>query len=74
LATDFELLLRSLAAGRVDFILVGGLAANAHGSVRTTSDLDIVYSRAAANLERIAELELLRDRVPDPPPTPLPGT
>ena len=54
MATDFERLLRELAAGEVEFILVGGLAANAHGSVRTTADLDVVYSRTAENLDRLA--------------------
>lgn len=51
--TDFERLLRLLAAGQVEFIIVGGLAANAHGAIRTTSDLDIVYARSAGNLEKL---------------------
>ena len=44
--TDFEALLRALHAEGVDFILVGGVAARAHGSARLTQDLDIVYRRA----------------------------
>ncbi len=51
--TDFETLLRALADGRVDFIVVGGLAAAAHGATRLTQDVDVVYARAVPNLERI---------------------
>jgi hypothetical protein len=32
--TDFERLLQALAAGGVEYILIGGLAANAHPSSR----------------------------------------
>jgi predicted nucleotidyltransferase len=51
--TDFERLLRTLADAEVDFILVGGVAAAAHGAARLTLDVDIVYSRSPANLERL---------------------
>jgi len=51
--TDFERLLQALAAGSVEYILIGGLAANAHGAIRTTRDVDIVYARSQANLERL---------------------
>ena len=51
--TDFQRLLQALAAGGVDYILVGGLAANAHGAIRTTRDVDVVYGRSRANLERL---------------------
>jgi hypothetical protein len=51
--TDFEGLLRVLAQGRVEFILVGGVAARAHGSARLTQDLAVVYSRAPGNVERL---------------------
>ena len=51
--TDFERLLATLTASRVEFILVGGLAANAHGAIRVTRDLDIVYDRSPENLARI---------------------
>lgn len=43
--TDLAKLVRALADARVEFILVGGLAANAHGSARVTTDVDVVYSR-----------------------------
>ncbi len=51
--TDFAALLRLLTRGGVEFILVGGAAATAHGSVRLTRDLDIVYRRTPENLARL---------------------
>jgi len=36
--TDFKTLLAALADADVEFILVGGLAAVAHGSARLTQD------------------------------------
>ena len=50
--TDFKKLLSNLALHEVDFILIGGLAAVAHGSARLTQDVDILYSRDRDNLER----------------------
>lgn len=52
--TDFEGLLKALRDGGVDFILVGGAAATAHGSARLTEDLDVVYSRVPENIVRLA--------------------
>lgn len=46
-------LLRRLADGGVDFVVIGGFAAVAHGSVTITHDLDIVYATDPANLERL---------------------
>jgi hypothetical protein len=51
--TDFVRLLRALSDGRVDGIVVGGLAATIHGSARLTQDVDICYSRTPENLERL---------------------
>ncbi|HWW92183.1 MAG TPA: hypothetical protein VN375_02365 [Vicinamibacteria bacterium] len=51
---DVEGLLRALAQGGVEFILVGGVAATAHGSARLTQDVDVVYSRSSDNLARLA--------------------
>lgn len=51
---DAEALLRRLVDNGVEFILVGGVAAAVHGSVRLTTDLDIVYARSPANLDRLA--------------------
>lgn len=53
--SDLAKLIRRLVDGHVDFILVGGLAANAHGSARVTTDVDVSYSRADANLVRIVK-------------------
>ena len=43
-----------LVAHEVDFVLIGGLAAIAHGSSRATFDLDVAYARSDENLERLA--------------------
>lgn len=37
----------------VEFIIVGGVAMNLHGSAHVTFDLDICYDRRRANLKRI---------------------
>ena len=52
---DFATLLRTLVGAGVRFIIVGGAAATAHGSARLTQDLDIVYDRSPANLERLVQ-------------------
>jgi len=52
--TDFERLLRALVSGGVEFIVIGGFAATAHGSAHVTVDLDIVYGRSPENIERLA--------------------
>jgi hypothetical protein len=51
--TRFGELLRTLASGGVEFIVIGGVAAGAHGSVRGTQDLDVVYARAETNLRNL---------------------
>ena len=51
--TDFNALLRLLTENEVEFIIVGGAAATAHGSARLTLDLDVVYKRSAENIARI---------------------
>jgi len=51
--TDFAALLRQLLTSGVECILVGGVAANVHGSARATYDIDLVYRRSAENLDRI---------------------
>jgi hypothetical protein len=68
-ATDFEGLLRHLLQARVDFILIGGVAAVVHGSARATFDLDIVYGRSDDNLQRVvASLEGLAPYLRGAPP------
>ena len=54
-----EELLRRLVDAGVDFILIGGLAAQAHGSPSITRDLDVCIPRDLATLERLATM--LRD-------------
>lgn len=51
--TDFAALLSALGEHKVEYIVVGGAAAIAHGSARLTQDLDIVYRRTPANLDRV---------------------
>jgi predicted nucleotidyltransferase len=51
---DIETALRVLAQGGVEFIVVGGVAATAHGSARLTRDLDVVYRRTPENIARLA--------------------
>ena len=51
--TEFDALLATLSDGGVEFILIGGLAATAHGAIRTTRDIDVVYARSPENLARI---------------------
>ena len=60
--TDYESLLRALTEKDVEFIVVGGVAAVAHGSARLTQDLDVVYSRSLDNIERLAAA--LREHAP----------
>lgn len=56
----------------VQFVLVGGLAAQAHGSPSLTGDLDVCYARSRDNLERLATAlaELTAVRRGLPPDTP----
>ncbi|MDP9136130.1 MAG: hypothetical protein M3N56_15025 [Actinomycetota bacterium] len=49
-------LLQRLVDARVDFIVVGGIAAVAHGSVTFTQDLDITYAPDEENLERLGRV------------------
>lgn len=51
--------MQALLEGEVRFIVIGGLAGRLHGSNLVTNDLDICYSRAPDNLERLASV--LRD-------------
>lgn len=55
MSASFGKLLRRLADAKVEFILVGGLAANAHGSARVTTDVEVSYGRSPANLERLVK-------------------
>jgi len=55
MSTQFDKLLPLLVQGGVDFILIGGVAGNVLGSARLTFDVDIVYDRSKANLEKISK-------------------
>jgi predicted nucleotidyltransferase len=52
--TDFAAVLATLADGGVPFIVVGGLAARAHGAPRLTQDVDVVYRRRPQDLDALA--------------------
>jgi hypothetical protein len=49
-------LLRELHSAGVEYVLIGGLAVNAHGVIRSTKDVDICPSPEPANLARLASL------------------
>ncbi|HEY2283072.1 MAG TPA: nucleotidyltransferase [Solirubrobacteraceae bacterium] len=51
---DAEHILRALAEHGVDYVLVGGLAVQTHGHVRTTVDVDLFPAPEPANLARLA--------------------
>lgn len=61
----------SLAAERVDYVLIGGLAVNVHGLIRATEDIDLFIRPEAENLHRLRlalarvwadpEIESIRD-------------
>lgn len=54
--TNFEELLRGLVKHKVKFVLIGGLAAVAHGSALVTNDMDICYERRPANIKNLVTL------------------
>jgi hypothetical protein len=49
----FAELLRTLDAHGVEFVLVGGVAANLHGAPLATYDVDVVHRRVPANVSRL---------------------
>lgn len=51
---DAERILKTLAEHHVDYVLIGGLAVQTHGHVRTTNDADLIPAPEPANLERLA--------------------
>lgn len=52
--TEFAALLKLLAESKIEFIVIGGVAASTHGSARSTNDLDVVYARNPGNVARLA--------------------
>jgi hypothetical protein len=64
---DAERILQALAEHKVDYVLIGGLAVQTHGHVRTTNDADLIPAPDPANLERLAAtLRSLGARVLNP--------
>jgi hypothetical protein len=64
---DAERIFEELARHRVDFVLVGGMAAQAHGNTRMTSDVDLIPEPEPQNLARLAAaLRALEARVLNP--------
>ena len=47
-------MIAGLTESEIEFVVIGGVAARAHGSVRITEDLDICYRPSRDNLERLA--------------------
>lgn len=52
---DAERILRALAEHAVEYVIVGGLAVQTHGHVRTTVDIDIFPRPERSNLARLAD-------------------
>jgi hypothetical protein len=48
-----ERFLAAMHRARVDFIVIGGIAARMHGSARITQDVDVVYAHSDANIRRL---------------------
>jgi len=51
--TQIERLLDILVQGKVEFVVIGGWAAIAHGSAYLTFDTDFCYSRSSENIRRL---------------------
>ena len=64
---DAESILRVLAEHGVDYVIIGGLAVQTHGHVRTTVDIDVLPRPDPSNLARLADaLNALDARVLNP--------
>jgi hypothetical protein len=55
LPLDAAVILRALADHEVDYVVIGGMAVQAHGNPRTTQDLDLVPEPSRANVRRLAQ-------------------
>lgn len=51
---DAEQIFAALDAHGVEYVVIGGLAVQVHGHVRTTNDVDLVPAPSPENLERLA--------------------
>jgi hypothetical protein len=64
---DAERILQALAEHGVEYVLIGGLAVQTHGHVRTTNDAGLIPAPEPANLRRLAAaLRSLGARVANP--------
>lgn len=64
---DAERILDALAEYQVDYVIVGGVAVQTHGHLRTTIDIDLFPRPEPANLARLADaLNSLDARVLNP--------
>jgi hypothetical protein len=64
---DAERILEALGEHAVDYVIVGGLAVQTHGHVRTTVDIDVFPHPNPSNLARLADaLNALDARVLNP--------
>ncbi len=52
---DLKELLAALASCGVEYLVIGGVAAQVHGRRRTTKDLDVIPAPDPENFERLAE-------------------
>lgn len=60
-------LLQSLSAASVQYVLVGGMAVQLHGYMRSTFDVDLVLAMNDENLERFIAVAKLLGLVPSIP-------
>lgn len=49
----FAVAIHALLDKGVEFVIIGGVSAELHGSASVTFDLDICYSRSGVNLQRV---------------------
>ena len=64
---DAERILAALAEHAVDYVIIGGLAVQTHGHVRTTVDIDVYPRPDPSNLARLADaLNALDARILNP--------
>lgn len=64
---DAQRILEALTRHEVDYVLVGGLAAQTHGNTRMTNDVDLIPAPDPQNLDRLAgALRALDARVLNP--------
>lgn len=61
---DLRELFRALAEHGVDYLVIGGVAAQVHGRRRTTKDLDVTPAPEAENYKRLAAALIALDAHP----------